>query len=372
MIRGRVVILSMVTAALVVASVAPLAAAGGRDSRSSREQARNKRAKLAKELDVLKASDAQLDRAIAALNEQVTAQAALAQAALQAAQAADAELAGIQLELAATRSRIVSLKGSLVDRAINSFMRPNGGGGAVNESDDIVTVARRDALLAQVAATDQDLIDQLGKAEDDLKALEEKAEEVARKAADRRAETQSRLNELRSARAEKVRLDKQIEQRKAEVLAEIEAAAKAEARLSQILSRASRQGVSPDMGAGQGGCIWPTRGSVTSEYGSRWGRLHAGIDIAAGTGTPIGAAKSGSVIFAGSMDGYGNVVVIDHGGGLTTLYGHQSRIGTSDGARVSQGETIGYVGSTGRSTGPHLHFETRVGGSPRNPRGCLP
>ena len=117
--------------------------------------------------------------------------------------------------------------------------------------------------------------------------------------------------------------------------------------------------------------MWPARGTVTSEYGSRWGRLHAGIDIAGPTGTPIWAAKAGSVVVAGTQSGYGNTVVIDHGGDMTTLYAHQSRLAVSSGQSVSQGQVIGYIGSTGRSTGPHLHFETRYGGSPRNPRGCL-
>jgi murein DD-endopeptidase MepM/ murein hydrolase activator NlpD len=100
--------------------------------------------------------------------------------------------------------------------------------------------------------------------------------------------------------------------------------------------------------------------------------MHEGIDIGAGTGTPIRAAKAGTVVFAGVMSGYGNVIIVDHGGGFSTLYAHQSRLGASRGADVSQGEVIGYVGSTGHSTGPHLHFETRVNGSPRNPRNYLP
>jgi murein DD-endopeptidase MepM/ murein hydrolase activator NlpD len=100
--------------------------------------------------------------------------------------------------------------------------------------------------------------------------------------------------------------------------------------------------------------------------------MHEGIDVGASTGTPIWAAKAGRVIHSGWMSGYGNVVVIDHGGGFTTVYAHQSRIAAGDGASVDRGQVIGYVGSTGRSTGPHLHFETRFGGSPRNPMNYLP
>ncbi|MEZ5144290.1 MAG: peptidoglycan DD-metalloendopeptidase family protein [Acidimicrobiales bacterium] len=121
-----------------------------------------------------------------------------------------------------------------------------------------------------------------------------------------------------------------------------------------------------------GRLIFPTSGTVTSEYGMRWGRLHAGLDISAPIGTPIVAAAGGTVIFAGwNGGGYGNLVVIDHGGGLSTAYAHQSRVAASVGQRVSAGQVIGYVGSTGSSTGPHLHFETRENGNAVNPRRYL-
>jgi murein DD-endopeptidase MepM/ murein hydrolase activator NlpD len=110
------------------------------------------------------------------------------------------------------------------------------------------------------------------------------------------------------------------------------------------------------------GFVWPVNGTVTSGYGPRWGRLHEGVDIAAPTGTPIWAAAAGTVIYAGWLGGYGNLVVVDHGNGLATAYGHASAILVAVGQSVSQGETIALVGSTGNSTGPHLHFEVRVNG----------
>jgi murein DD-endopeptidase MepM/ murein hydrolase activator NlpD len=99
--------------------------------------------------------------------------------------------------------------------------------------------------------------------------------------------------------------------------------------------------------------------------------MHEGIDLGAAYGTPIAAAGSGTVIYAGWLGGYGNLTVIDHGGGLATAYGHQSRIAVSVGQQVSRGEVIGYVGSTGHSTGPHLHFEVRINGQPVDPLGYL-
>jgi murein DD-endopeptidase MepM/ murein hydrolase activator NlpD len=119
------------------------------------------------------------------------------------------------------------------------------------------------------------------------------------------------------------------------------------------------------------GFIWPVNAPITSPFGWRWGRMHEGIDLGAAYGTPIAAAASGVVIYAGWEGGYGNLVVIDHGGGLATAYGHQSRIAVSVGQSVSQGEIIGYVGSTGHSTGPHLHFEVRVNGQAVDPLGYL-
>jgi peptidoglycan DL-endopeptidase CwlO len=122
---------------------------------------------------------------------------------------------------------------------------------------------------------------------------------------------------------------------------------------------------------GSSGLIWPVNGPVVSPFGMRWGRLHAGVDIAVPAGTPIRAAQSGRVVLLGWTGGYGNYTCIAHGGALSTCYAHQSRYGTSMGASVSQGQVIGYVGCTGHCFGDHLHFETRINGQPVNPMGYL-
>jgi murein DD-endopeptidase MepM/ murein hydrolase activator NlpD len=127
---------------------------------------------------------------------------------------------------------------------------------------------------------------------------------------------------------------------------------------------------STDSSPSASGFIWPVGGPVVSPFGWRWGRMHEGVDIAAGYGTPIAAAASGTVIYAGWMGGYGNLIIIDHGGGIATAYAHQSSFAVGGGP-VSQGQTIGYIGCTGHCFGPHLHFEVRVNGSAVDPLGYL-
>lgn len=116
-----------------------------------------------------------------------------------------------------------------------------------------------------------------------------------------------------------------------------------------------------------GSFMRPSRGSISSNFGRRWGRAHKGVDIAGPTGSPIYAADGGTVSFAGWSNGYGLCVIINHGNGYQTLYGHSSKLLVKAGQKVSKGERIANVGSTGRSTGPHLHFEVRINGAQQNP-----
>jgi murein DD-endopeptidase MepM/ murein hydrolase activator NlpD len=178
---------------------------------------------------------------------------------------------------------------------------------------------------------------------------------------------------LAAAQREKRSTLASIQSDRSDVLAEIEdLEAQSEALAARI--RVAQQQTSSSSApavSGSGRLSWPVSGPVTSPFGSRWGRMHEGIDIAVGTGTPVHAAAGGTVIYAGWMEGYGNLVVIDHGGGLSTAYGHNSSLASSVGQSVSVGQVIGYSGSTGHSTGPHVHFEVRVNGSPVDPLGYL-
>jgi murein DD-endopeptidase MepM/ murein hydrolase activator NlpD len=152
------------------------------------------------------------------------------------------------------------------------------------------------------------------------------------------------------------------------LIAEADALAAEDARIRGQLAAAQGAG---DTTPSSSGLIWPVNGPVTSPFGYRWGRLHAGIDIGVPYGTPIHAAASGTVVLAGWVGGYGNYTCIDHGGGMATCYAHQSSFAVSTGEHVTQGQVIGYVGSTGHSFGPHLHFEVRINGNPVDPLGYL-
>jgi murein DD-endopeptidase MepM/ murein hydrolase activator NlpD len=185
---------------------------------------------------------------------------------------------------------------------------------------------------------------------------------------------------LAAARASKQSLLAGVRQERDRDQEDLETMQAASASLAAKIREAQESAPPPPSGSGgsggsegapsSSGFIWPVSGPITSGFGPRWGSFHEGIDIGAACGTPIRAAASGTIIYAGWMDGYGNIVIIDHGGGLATAYGHQSAIYVSGGA-VSQGQVIGAVGSTGHSTGCHLHFEVRVNGSPVDPLGYL-
>ena len=139
------------------------------------------------------------------------------------------------------------------------------------------------------------------------------------------------------------------------------------ARLASRIRQSSGSLPSTVPVGGSGRFAWPVHGPVVSYFGWRWGRMHEGVDIAVGTGVPIGSSGPGTVIVAGWVGGYGNMVVVAHGGGLSTAYAHMSRIAVSNGQQVSTGSVLGAVGCTGHCFGPHVHFEVRVNGAAVDP-----
>jgi len=176
-------------------------------------------------------------------------------------------------------------------------------------------------------------------------------------------------DQLADARATKQRTLSQVQQSKEEFLHEHAGLEQASRELAAKIQAAQRSSTVSVGGVSASGYIWPAAGPVTSTFGWRWGRMHEGIDIAAPSGSPIRSAAGGTVIYAGWLGGYGNLVVVDHGGGVSTAYAHMSSIASGNGQGVAQGQVIGYVGSTGHSTGPHLHFEVRINGQAVDPLG---
>jgi murein DD-endopeptidase MepM/ murein hydrolase activator NlpD len=377
-LASAAVLVTAIVAGGVVADPVPAGAAGSSASRQRQEQVRAQRAKKAKELNALRASDRQLERAVADLETKVRADSARLASARQAVAAADAQVRSADARIAQTEREMQGLQSQVLDRAVAAYIHPQRTSIAeLADARDLGEASRKAALLQQVANNDRDVIDQLRAKREDLGVERDRAAAARSVAQKRREAVRAHLNELADSMSAKKRVQRALDARIREITAEAEALAREDANITRIINtrsgtgRASRSGglVGDDGGRVSGsGLAWPVRGTVTSEYGYRWGRMHAGIDIAAPRGTPIRAAKAGDVIFSGWMSGYGNCVIIDHGGGFSTLYAHQSRIAAGDGAAVGRGEVIGYVGSTGHSTGNHLHFETRVSGSPQNPR----
>lgn len=212
-------------------------------------------------------------------------------------------------------------------------------------------LAEQKELLEEVARIRESRAMAAAEAREQVRLLEEEHDDLE--------DEQARLEELIRERQEEERRRREAEER---------ARREAEERARREAQRARKAASSRTSSSGY---AWPVCGRVSSEFGQRWGRLHAGIDVAAPTGRPIGASKAGTVLHAGWRGGYGRLVLIDHHDGVVTAYAHLSSFAVGAGASVGQGQTIGAVGSTGNSTGPHLHFETRVSGSAVNPRQYL-
>jgi murein DD-endopeptidase MepM/ murein hydrolase activator NlpD len=218
----------------------------------------------------------------------------------------------------------------------------------------------------------QELVDRLRTTKNEIEAARDAIASEEEALVSARAALQSHQQALVSARAKRLAALDQISANEEELDGDISAIqGKLAAQLSATGSVPLPAG--PIQGGGSG-LIWPVSGAVVSGFGVRWGSMHEGIDIAVPEMTPIRAAATGSVVLLqseASSGGYGNFTCLDHGGGLSTCYAHQSSFAVSAGQSVSQGDVIGYTGCTGHCLGPHLHFEVRINGSPTDPMGYL-
>jgi murein DD-endopeptidase MepM/ murein hydrolase activator NlpD len=283
------------------------------------------------------------------------------------------------------RSRLATARTVLAKRLVEIYKADSPDAlTVILESDGFGDLLERAEFLKRISDQDREITDQVrglrDKAKDQavqLADLEEQEQVVAERILrerDQVATVEYQLvgarDELASARADRRGALAQVQSSRHELEGDLAALEKEQARVQAALQGAGQTFDGP-VRQGSGTFVWPVSGPVVSGFGMRWGRLHAGIDIAVPSGTAIHAADSGSVVLMGWVGGYGNYTCIQHTSSLSTCYAHQSAFGTSNGASVSKGQVIGYVGCTGHCFGDHLHFEVRVGGAPVDPMGYL-
>lgn len=244
---------------------------------------------------------------------------------------------------------------------------------------DFSDFSSRMYLLQKIISRDLELLEKLKQDAAEINSRKEQlaAEMKEIKATQTELEAKkAKVNKLREQRAYmlyKAQEEEQSSQEEYERLLAI-----SENIASMLRNMENAGGGAPAGQGGTGQFMWPCNGPITSYYGWRthpiFGttKYHSGMDIAVDSGTPIHAADSGTIVYSGWLGGYGNCVMIDHGGGLVTLYAHNSALNVGEGQYVSKGTVVAYAGSTGYSTGPHCHFEVRLHGELTEPLNYLP
>ena len=285
--------------------------------------------------------------------------------------------------LALTRSELGTARDDAVYYAVETYMSAGAGVPAVALSakvwtdiavglvyldrvtaDGTETVERFETLLIDEQRTSDEIAVREAGLSGDLAALQADEEHLAILQADMQRAGDALEDEHRKQKSLLAAYDDEIE----EVEGELASLEKEQASIKKLIAQQAQAA-----GAAPGSLRRPVPGAISSGFGPRihpihgYELMHNGIDMDGGTGQPIVAAASGTVIFAAVKGGYGNSIMIDHGGGMVTLYAHQSKFAVSTGESVKAGQIIGYVGSSGVSTGPHLHFEVRINGNPVNP-----
>jgi peptidoglycan DL-endopeptidase CwlO len=304
-----------------------------------------------------------------------------------------AELARVQdelrrerIRLARLRARLAEARAALSERLVELYKADEPDVvPVILESDGFADLLERAEFMQRVSQQDARIIDRVRIAKNEavaaekrLDALEEKLRRIAAEVERRALEVDaikdrlvSQQGRIQDARAVKARALDVTRTKRQDLEGDLRALEKEQAAVLARLQAAQGSPPAGPVRQGSGALIWPVNGPVVSPFGMRWGRLHAGVDIAVPAGTPIRAADSGRVVLLGWTGGYGNYTCISHGGSLSTCYAHQSSYATSMGASVGKGQVIGYIGCTGHCFGDHLHFETRVNGSPVDPMGYL-
>ncbi len=378
--RSHLVTAALIAAGVLVGSI-PGSAEDLSDLRRQREEAREAEQNALEQIDLLRADADVIRDTLLEIQALVDAQVARVEGAQQALAAAEAEVSAREQLARDAEQAIENTIAQIRVRAVDAYVGTgNSGIEAWLADGDVNQTAIRIAMLDFTAGSERDLLDDLRSHRAELEINVEFGE-AAKEEADRlRSEVEEELAVLRDRRALQLEVQAELATRIDAWLLEADERSQASDEFTDLIraETAAATGLSAGS-ASLKGFIMPTTGRIGSAFGPRvhpiFGtvRQHTGVDIGASSGNPIWASKDGRVIFAGWKGGYGNTVVMVHGDGtVTTLYAHMSVIQASVGDMVDQGEVVGQIGSTGFSTGPHLHFEVRVNGTPKDPVAFLP
>lgn len=312
--------------------------------------------------------------------------------------ATEEKIAATQAELEKTQARLKVREGVFTKRVRDIYMH-----GQLSYLDvvlgakDFSDFSNRLELLRRIIDADITLISDIRQERAAIETAKQELETQRARQAQLRDQAAAKRDEIESRRKEQQAIlyqaqnDKAVAeqayneyQQSSQAIAEMlrQRAADRAAQAAAAAAQASSGGGGGSSDSyqpvsGSGAMIWPVNGVVTSPYGYRTHPIfgttiyHSGMDIGVDYGTPVHAADGGVVVEAGWISGYGYAVIIDHGNGLSTLYGHNQELAVSEGQAVSQGQVIAYAGSTGNSTGPHVHFEVRANGDPVDPSAYL-
>lgn len=243
------------------------------------------------------------------------------------------------------------------------------------EATSVSDFLTRFDLMEKLVEQDAEMLNQIEAKKNEVEEKKDKLEKQRNRIETIKTSTEKQEKVLSEKQDEKKQWIEQVEQDKKEVAKALDELERLSAQVAAQIKKIQQERMKKSKNQFSGEFSWPTPGytRITSEYGYRihpilkTKRMHTGIDIGAPSGTSIKAVDDGTVIFAGWLGAYGNATVIDHGGGISSMYAHQSKISVKENQDVKRGAVIGKVGSTGWSTGPHLHFEVRKNGDPINP-----
>jgi murein DD-endopeptidase MepM/ murein hydrolase activator NlpD len=320
-------------------------------------------------IDTTHAPLAEIDRELSELDRHMARVSAQVEQAGDVLAVADVDRQRLAGAIAATEEQIDRLRRQATEQALAAYVAPRSDALAVFvAADDLDSSVRRSGLVRTVIGAEQQAAARLQAARADLLALQASLEQVEHDGAMLRRVVAGGQAQLEAAGTTRANVAAGLAARVQALEAEVLGQQQGQVQLVRVLSRAELAAEE----AADTTMSMPIDAVITSEFGPRWGREHRGVDFESAIGVPIHAARAGVVIEAGWLDGYGQVTVIDHGGGVTTLYAHQSVQHVGPGQAVERGESIGAVGVTGNSTGPHLHFEVHVNGAAVDPRGYLP